>query len=262
MEGERLGRIVAVALLSLLIPLACAAFGVSTASASGLPPSIGSASPAAQPGGGVEAPTDETFLSIVRRTGLWVIPTGQQARQRAGNADVKEIGQELADDLTTLDAEAAVIAADLGVRLPNQASEEQQGWLSELAGKSGADYDLAFANRLRGALGEVFLIAAQTRAGTWNDDVRAFASHVNDVVDRHMTSLENTGLVTDDAPPEPARTDQTTETALGPATSIPEVTPVASASTDSGGVSLGLIALICVAEAGLTAGLVLFLRSR
>jgi predicted outer membrane protein len=265
MEGERLGRVVAVTLLALLTPLACAVFGFGTPVASGLPPSIGSAPPAALTGGGVEATqplTDEAFLKSVRQTVLWAIPAGQQAEQQAVDEQLKDIGRELADDLTALGDEATAVATALGVELPDKASEDQERWLDELASTSGADYDLLFANRLRGALGELFLAAAQTRAGTSQAEVRAFASAVNDVVDRQMTDLENTGLVTDDAPTEPGRPDSTSETALGPATAIPEESQASSSTTEGGDVSVGLIVLICVAEAGLTVGLVHFFRSR
>jgi hypothetical protein len=77
MEGERLGRVVAVALLALLTPVACAALGVGTPSASGLPPSSGSASPAVQPDDGGEAPTavtDNTLPTTIRQTGYWAVP--------------------------------------------------------------------------------------------------------------------------------------------------------------------------------------------
>ena len=277
MEGERLGRVVAVALSALLIPVACAAMGLGTPTASGHPPLAGSASPAAQPDDGGEAPTgpvtDEAFLTSMRQNGLWIVTAGEQAQNKANNAELKDIGRGLAEDLTTLDDEAGAIATRLELTLPDQANDEQQGWLDQLGGLSGADYDLAFVNRLRGALGELFLVAAHTRAGSWNDEVRAFASLVNDVVDRHMTDLENTGLVTDNAPPEPARDASTTEPAVGPATSIPEVASVASSSTTdgvsanrgSGGSlprNLWLIALVCLAEAGLTVGLVRYARSR
>jgi putative membrane protein len=266
MEGERLGRVVAVTLLALLTPLASAAFGLGTPAASGLPSLSGSALPAAQPGDDEEATTgpvtDEAFLTTVRQTGLWAIPAGRQAEEQADNAELQGIGRGLAEDLTTLDDEAGAIATRLELTLPDQANEEQQGWLDQLGGLSGADYDLAFVNRLRGALGELFLVAAHTRAGSWDDEVRAFASLVNDVVDRHMTDLENTGLVTDNAPPEPARDASTTEPAVGPATSIPEVTSVASTSTAGGGISFWLVALVCLAEAGITVGLVRYARSR
>jgi AcrR family transcriptional regulator len=202
--------------------------------------------------------TDEAFLISVRKTGLWAIPAGRQAERQADNAELRDIGRGLAEDLTTLDDEAGAIATRLELTLPDQANAEQLSWLDELA-----DNELAFVNRLRGALGELFLVAAHARAGSWDDEVRAFASLVNDVVDGHMTDLDNTGLVTDGAPPEPARTASTTQpAALGPATSTPEVTPVASTSTADGEISAWLIVLVCMAEAGLTVGLVRFARSR
>lgn len=267
MEGERLGRVVAVTLLVLLIPLACAAAGLGLPVASSLPSSSVGASPAAQPDDDAEAPTgpvtDEAFLISVRKTSLWAIPAGRQAEQKADDVALRELGRGLADDLSTLDDEAGALATRLELTLPDQANAEQQGWLDQLGGMSGADYELALANRLRGGLGELFLVAAHARAGSWDDGVRAFASLVNDVVDGHMTSLENTGLITDNAP-EPARSAAATQPAQGPAdTSAPGVTPVASTSTaDGGDVSAWLIALVCMAEAGLTVGLVRYARSR
>lgn len=83
MEGERLGRVVAVALLALLTPVACAALGVGTPSASGLPPSPGSASPAVQPDDGEEATTTGAFTegtNTVRHTGLWAAPVRHLAQ--------------------------------------------------------------------------------------------------------------------------------------------------------------------------------------
>lgn len=86
MEGERLGRVVAVALLALLTPVACAAVGVGTPSASGLPPSSSSASPAVQLEDGEEAPTAEAFEIIIRSTGHWAVPAGPQPRRHATQA--------------------------------------------------------------------------------------------------------------------------------------------------------------------------------
>src|SRR5262245_15056838 len=85
MEGERLGRVVAVTLLAVLTPVACAALGVGTPSASGLPSSLGCASPAVQPNDGVEAATgartdEQIQIVTVRRTGLWAAPVRQPAQ--------------------------------------------------------------------------------------------------------------------------------------------------------------------------------------
>jgi hypothetical protein len=203
MELARLGRVVAVALLALLTPVACAALGVGTPGASGLPSSPGSASPAVQQGDDEEASTavttdksttDEALLTIVRRTGLWAVPASQLAQRRANNAEPKVLGRELAGDLRELDGEAAAIAGRLELNLPGR-------------------------------------------------EVRAFASTDSDVVDRFLTDLADTGLVTGSASPEPTRQGSTTETAQGSASSTSETTPVASTSTtDGGGAQAGLIA--------------------
>jgi hypothetical protein len=93
MDTGRLGRVVAVALLALLTPVACAALGVGTPVVSGLPPSPGSASPAVQQGGGAEAPTGsctETELQpTTRRTGYWAVPASHQPRRHASKARVR-----------------------------------------------------------------------------------------------------------------------------------------------------------------------------
>jgi hypothetical protein len=89
MEEERLGRVVAVALLALPAPVACAAVGVGTPSASGLPPSSSSASPAVQLDGGEEAPTDQAFQITPRRAGHWAVPTSHQPRRHVSKTRVR-----------------------------------------------------------------------------------------------------------------------------------------------------------------------------
>lgn len=280
MEGERPGRIAAVTLLTLLIPMTAPALGMGAAAASGhSPPFTASAVPAALAGDGGEVraatnsadtTTDQDFLVMVRQAALWQIPAGEYAREHASSTVVKDVGQQLIVDNTKLDDEVRAVAAQLGVALPDLASEEQQGWLAELAGEEGPDYDRAFANRLRAAHGTILPIVAAVRSGTRDAGVRTFAKDVNDVVSKHMTTLESTGLVDFDALPEPAlpALPQSTDTVtpvLGPATSVPPVTVAANPEDDingAGGVSPWLVVLVCVAEAGLTVGLVRFLRTR
>lgn len=259
-EARRRGP-VTVALLALLVPLAVVVMGAGT--------------PAAADGQAVSA-IDREFLVKVRQAGLWEIPTGQQAQQHASSAIVKDVGAHLVEDHTRLDAEVRAVAERLGVPLPSQASEDQQGWMAELSGKWGPEYDQAFADRLRAAHGKVFAFVAQVRAGTRNDEIRAFAQHTNGVVMKHMTLLESTGLVNYAALPEPVGTPPTSTApstgpsnpAVGQATSVAPVAVAAATrhggdgDDDGGGVAPGLVALICVTEAGLTLGLLRLFRSR
>jgi predicted outer membrane protein len=148
-------------------------------------------------------PADRDFLVKVRQAGLWEAPVGRQAQDHAQSSRVKEVGAHLEHDHVTLDEQVRAVAAKLGVPLPDLASPEQLGWINELAGKSGADYDVTFANRLRAAHGKVFAVIATVRAGTRNDTIREFATTANSVVLKHMTLLESTGLVDYPALPEP-----------------------------------------------------------
>ncbi|MEU8265635.1 DUF4142 domain-containing protein [Sphaerisporangium sp. NPDC049002] len=148
-------------------------------------------------------PADRDFLVRVRQAGLWEIPTGQQAQQRAGSTRVKEVGQMLVADHTKLDEQVRALAAKLNVELPSTPNEDQQGWMAELSTKTGQAYDKTFADRLRAAHGKVFAAVALVRAGTKNSEIRAFAQVAVDVVMKHMTLLESTGKVDFAALPTP-----------------------------------------------------------
>ncbi|MFD1931744.1 DUF4142 domain-containing protein [Nonomuraea mangrovi] len=166
------------------------------------------------------APTtsDQDLLIKVRQAGLWEIPTGQQAQQRALSARVKDVGKHLVEDHQKLDKEVIAVASRLGVVLPSQPTADQQRWMAQLSTKTGAAYDKDFANLLRAAHGKVFSVIALVRAGTRNDEIRKFATTANAFVLKHMTLLESTGLVDYDALPEPP---------------TPSPAPVAIAAADS-----------------------------
>ncbi|MCW2943212.1 MAG: hypothetical protein JWN00_6197 [Actinomycetia bacterium] len=138
---------------------------------------------------------DRLLLVKVRQAGLWEMPTGQQAQQRAKSEAVKEAGRHIAEEHGVLDEDVRAVAGRLGVVLPSRPSALQQGWMAELSTKSGDDYDRTFVNRLRAAHGKVFATIAQIRATTRNSMIREFAQRAMAFVLRHMGYLESTGLV-------------------------------------------------------------------
>jgi predicted outer membrane protein len=239
-EHRGIGR-AAVTLLVLIVPISVVVFGVLAPVASGDPAAV--------------TETDRQLLIKVRQAGLWEIPAGQSAEQQAASQVVKDVGARIASQHTQLDQETRDLAARLGVVLPSQPTEEQQGWLNELSTKWGPEFDQAFANLLRAAHGTVFAVVAQVRAGTRNEQVRAFAQKANDVVKTHMTLLESTGAVDFEALPEPVL--------AGVATGRPDQRTVAASRPDTGGgVNVGLVVAICVAELGATVGLLRMFRAR
>ncbi|MEV6877266.1 DUF4142 domain-containing protein [Amycolatopsis sp. NPDC051128] len=148
--------------------------------------------------------TDAVLLTKVRQAGLWEMPSGMMAMEK-GSPLVQKVGFAIMMDHGRLDVATRALSQKLNSPVPDQPSEEQRGWLAEqMAASPGPEFDRVFANRLRAAHGAVFAVLAQLRAGTRNDDVRAFATVGNQAVMRHMTMLESTGMVDYTALPAPA----------------------------------------------------------
>lgn len=152
---------------------------------------------------GPVGPADRDLLAKVRMAGLWEQPTGQQAEQQAGSPQVREVGQHIATEHATLDADVRTVADKLGVLLPTSPSAQQLGWMQDISAQTGSDYDRMFVQRLREAHGNVLAQIAQVRAGTRNSLVRDFATTANEFVSRHIGYLESTGLVDYAALPTP-----------------------------------------------------------
>jgi predicted outer membrane protein len=139
---------------------------------------------------------DREVLIRVRQANLWERPVSLMAQDRAGEQKVKDVGQVLAADHLRLDELVRTLAKQLGMDLPDLPNTLQQGWVTELSGMQGKTFDLTWANRLRAAHGTVFGILAEDRAATENLAIRQFAQTGVDIVMKHMTLLEGTGLFT------------------------------------------------------------------
>ncbi|SHN21144.1 DUF4142 domain-containing protein [Cryptosporangium aurantiacum] len=186
---------------------------------------------------------DKQLLIKVRQAGLWEIPTGEQAQQKAESPIVKAVGRQLAADHRKLDDSVRKLAADLDVVLPSTASEAQLGWMAELSAANGADYDRLFADRLRAAHGAVFNVIAQVRTGTRNPIIRQYAQIANTVVMRHMTLLESTGLVTFDELPAPVLSQASSSGSGGVEENMPGVRTVLIVAMLAAAALVGMVSI-------------------
>jgi putative membrane protein len=177
---------------------------------------------------------DRDFVVRVRLAGLWEIPAGQQAIERAPTKAIKEAGDHLIVGHTDLDKRVRVVAADLGIELPNQPNAQQQGWLQELSAAQGKDYDIKFANLLRSAHGKIFAVLGSIRNSTRNSLVRQLATDANQTVLDHITMLEATGDVDFDAIANAAAAT-TTASPTGPAAPAPGVPPASAPPAQASG---------------------------
>ncbi|MER5490382.1 DUF4142 domain-containing protein [Streptomyces sp. NPDC002454] len=180
---------------------------------------------------------DRDFVVRVRLAGLWELPAGQQAVERAPTEAIRTAGDHLVVGHTDLDRRVREVAAQLGMELPNQPTEQQRAWLQQLTDATGVQYQKDFANLLRVAHGKVFALIAQVRDTTRNTLVRQLATDANQTVLDHITVLENTGMVDFDAIANGAATATASPTGPpppdGPVPPAPAVTADGDISTTS-----------------------------
>lgn len=176
--------------------------------------------------------TDRDLIVKVRLAGLWELPAGQQAMERAPSKAVAAAGDHLVVGHTDLDRRVREVAAQLGIELPNQLNAQQQGWLDELTAARGETYERKFANILRDSHGKVFSLIAQVRHTTRNSLVRQLATDANQTVLDHIVMLEGTGRVDFDTLADEAARTATASTSGPPPPSGPvPVTPAPATPT-------------------------------
>jgi predicted outer membrane protein len=138
---------------------------------------------------------DITLLNGVRLAGLWEMPAGQMAAQKGTSAQLRQVGQEIADQHVELDELTVRAANQIGATIPATPTAEQSGWLKEMENAEGIQFDQIFVDRLRAAHGKIFPVIGAVRASTRNPMVRKLADEATVFVMTHMQLLETTGLV-------------------------------------------------------------------
>ena len=155
-------------------------------------------------GDGPLDPADRDVLHKVTQAGLWEMPVGAWAAERAESPRVREVGRLIHAEHAELDRIVHTAAAQLGVELPAEPTAEQQDWMAEIEEQQGAAFDERAVFLLRQAHGKVLPVLAQVRAATENAVVRDFTAEAMTFVQRHIEYLESTGLVDYAALPDPA----------------------------------------------------------
>ncbi|MDS0134962.1 MULTISPECIES: DUF4142 domain-containing protein [unclassified Amycolatopsis] len=138
--------------------------------------------------------SDRALLTRLKQHTLWAVPSSRLAVERATNRRVRAVAVRIADDQARLDVALRAVADRLAVTLPGEPTDRERGWADEIAADSGDTFDRAYVNRLRAEYGTLFGLASDVRAGTRDDDVRAFAQTAVDTSLGHLTLLESTGL--------------------------------------------------------------------
>lgn len=222
----------------------------------------GQATDSTQTRWGPLSPADRDLLVMIRQAGLSGGSTGQQAQRQGSNPQVRTVAKRIWSDYSNLDNQLRSVAGKLGVPLPDQPTAQQQGWMKELAGQSGREYDRLFAQRLRLTDGEVLPALTSVRAGTRNELIRSFAATAATLVSKHMEVLERTGLVDYSRLPTPRPPVATPPAAPAAAGADQRIGQVVNITPDAAGPATGndanalIAALVSIAALLVALGLV------
>ncbi|MFG1604141.1 DUF4142 domain-containing protein [Actinoplanes sp. NPDC049265] len=224
------------------------------AQAADVPVPIPSSSNQPETGNGEVSAADRDFLVKVRMAGLWEIPASNMAQTKSKDPRIQAVGKSIGAQHVTLDKADVKVAKQLGVALPARPSDEQQGWIDEMAAANNTTFDQIYIDRLRAAHGKIFPAIATIRASTRNDSVRKLAQETNQFVMTHMTLLESSGLVQYGALPTAAPP----AAAKGP---VPVDQQMLAAASGSGGVTgINTSVILMVLAAALVAGVITTMR--
>jgi predicted outer membrane protein len=202
-------------------------------------------------------PADRDLLAMVRQADLSGGPAGRQAQRQGSNPQVRTVAQRIWVDYGDLDNQVRSVAGKLGVPLPEAPTAAQQGWMKELSGRSGPEYDRMFAQRLRLTAGEVLPAITAVRAGTRNELIRSFAATTAALVSKHMEALERTGLVDYSRLPAPPPAAHATAGLEQRVDQVVNITPVPPAGPTPGNdVNALVAALVSIAALLVALGMI------
>lgn len=129
---------------------------------------------------------DETFVQKAAQTNLAEIQAGQMAEQKGTTSAVKQLGQTMVADHTTMNNELKQLAQQQGFSVPSSVPADEKQKQQQLQKLSGAQFDQQFAKEEvedhRTAIQE-FMKEAQT---TQDPALRQFAQSGIPALQKHL----------------------------------------------------------------------------
>jgi predicted outer membrane protein len=138
---------------------------------------------------------DMKLMTLVQQTSIREIELSQWALQRSANPQVRAAASMIVTQHVQLQKEDQQAAAKLNFTLPDRPADDMQIGIDRMSKENGKTFDDDYANTLRQAHGEAFILIAQVRADTRNTVMRPLADSANDFIKMHMQVLDKTGDV-------------------------------------------------------------------
>jgi predicted outer membrane protein len=132
---------------------------------------------------------DQQFLQGLHQVNLSEIATGNLARQKGVNQQVKDLGARFVTDHTQLDQTVQNTARSVSVSLPNAPTADQQSVLNQLQRVSGNTFDTQWVTiQLIGHAQATQMVQTELSQGT-DSSVRLVAQEALPVLQAHHEAL-------------------------------------------------------------------------
>jgi putative membrane protein len=91
---------------------------------------------------------EAAFIKETARAGHMEVKMGQIGKDQGQSSEIKQLGERIVKDHTKANEELTAIASNKGVDLASDASKHAHDDMNKLNGKSGADFDKAYAEHM------------------------------------------------------------------------------------------------------------------
>jgi putative membrane protein len=133
---------------------------------------------------------DTMFAMAAARGGVAEVEMGKLAAEKAGNADVKAFGQQMADDHGKANEKLKSVAEKQNLTLPGTMTAKHQAMYNMLKTKTGAEFDKAYVDAMVKDH-EEDVKAFQREADKGKDEqIKAFASETLSVIQGHLEKIK------------------------------------------------------------------------
>ncbi|AMR30891.1 DUF305 domain-containing protein [Mucilaginibacter sp. PAMC 26640] len=133
---------------------------------------------------------DAKFATGIANAGMTEVALGKIAAEKGVNAQVKEYGAMMATDHSKANEELMAIAKTKNITLPASPDEEHQKEITEISGKSGAEFDKAYVDAMVDGHKKVADMLEDGSKNCKDTDLMAFATKTLPVVKAHLAKIE------------------------------------------------------------------------
>jgi putative membrane protein len=131
-----------------------------------------------------------SFVKHAAQDGLAEVELGQLALSKSQNADVRKFAQRMVQDHGKANSELTAIATRKQLEVPKKPGAEHQATTQELRGKSGAEFDAAYAQHMAMDHGKAVALFESASQGK-DDELAAFAKKTLPTLEEHKNMADD-----------------------------------------------------------------------